>query len=286
MKQRGILTIAAGHPNWGRYAYNLCMSIRATDPSAKVSVAHYGSGLGHLAPHMKMAFDEIIEIPDEYVHKHGHEECLKSKMFMYNLSPYKETIFLDADTIWLPKKKVSEVFESMKDDLLFQCRGRFDIKKNQKSLWTTTQAVRAAYKITSGYFYNISSEFVYFIRSKDNSAFFKLAQKEYDHLKVRCDLFGGATPDELPFSIAMLKREVRHKSEYHPVYWESEQKKLLEPAQMHAQYIAYSMGGSHQDRNMVTFYNNLVKYYARKWAETTHFLWLNKQLWQPLRTTV
>lgn len=284
MKNRGILTIAAGHPNWGKYAYNLLMSIRVTEPSAKMSVAVFGNALGHLAPHMRMAFDEIIQIPEQYVHKHGHEECLKAKMFMYNLSPYKETIFLDADTIWLPKKTVTQVFDSMTDDLLFQCRGRVSLRENVKTLWTTTQAVRAAYKVSTGYFYNISTEFVYFKRSKQNGAFFKLAQKEYDHLKVQCEPFGGATPDELPFSIALLKKEIKNKNEYHPVYWELEQKKLMEPSLMHAQFLAYSMGGSHQDANMISFYNNLVKYYGRKWGETALFLWQNKQLWQPMRT--
>ena len=194
--------------------------------------------------------------------------------------------FLDADTIWLPQKKVSDVFKSMKDELLFQCRGRIDIKDNGKTLWTTTQAIREAYKLTSGYYYNLSSEFVYFNRSKENSAFFKLAQKEYDHLKVHCAPFGGATPDELPFAIAMLKKEVKHKSEYHPIYWELEQKRLLAPAQMHAEFIAYSMGGNHQNRNMFAFYNNLVKWYGRKWGETNLFLWQNKQLWQPMRSHV
>jgi len=286
MKDRGILTIAAGHPNWGKYAYNLAMSIRATEPTALISVAVYGGALGHLAPHMRMAFDQIIHIPEKYVHKKDHEECLKAKMFMYQLSPYKETIFLDADTIWLPGKKPSAIFDSMQSDLLFQCRGKVSIKEDVKTLWTTTQAIRKAYKLTSGDYFNISSEFVYFNRSKENTAFFKLAQKEYDNLKVHCEPFGGATPDELPFSIAMLKKEIKHAAEYHPVYWELEQKRLLAPAQMHAEFIAYSMGGNNQNNNMIGFYNNLVKYYGRKWGETTLFHWQNKQLWQPMRTNV
>ncbi len=283
---RGILTIAGGHPNWGKYAYNLAMSLRATEPGIKVSVAHSGSGLSHLAPHMRMAFDKIIEIPEAYTHKHGHQEFIKAKTYMYHLSPYTETIFLDADTIWLPKKTPSSVFESMTDDLLFQCRGRVNLKDNVKTLWTTTQSVREAYKVKSGYFYNISSELVYFKKSKQNNAFFKLAQKEYDNLKVQVEPFGGATPDELPLSIALLKKEIKIKNEYHPVYWELEQKKLMEPALMHAQFLAYSMGGSNQNSNMVSFYNNLVKYYARVWGETSIFKWENKQLWQPMRTNI
>lgn len=283
---KGILLIAAGHPNWGKYAYNLLMSIRATEPSTKVSVAHAGAGLSHLAPHMRMAFDKIIPIPTEYIEKHGHEEFIKAKTYMYNLSPYTETIFLDSDTIWLPKKTPSSVFESMKDDLLFQCRGRVSLKDNVKTLWTTTESIRNVYKIKSGYFYNISSEFVYFKKTKQNNAFFKLAQREYDSLKLKVEPFGGSTPDELPLSIALLKKEIKIKNEYHPVYWELEQKKLMEPALMHAQFLAYSMGGNNQNSNMVSFYNNLVKYYARKWGETSIFLWENKQLWQPMRTNL
>ena len=286
MKQRGILTIAGGDPNWGKYAYNLAMSIRATEPEMKISVAHAGSALGHLAPHMRMAFDEIIQIPEHMIYKGGHQEFLKAKMFMYELSPYRETIFLDADTIWLPKQKPTDVFERIEEDLLFQCRGKVKITDDVKTLWSHTKAIRTAYKFKSGFYHNISSEFVYFKKTKANGSFFKLAQREYDNLKVPAAPFGGATPDELPFSIALLKKEIDHKGEFHPIYWELEQKRLLEPARMHSEFVAYSMGGNNQNGEMHRFYNNLVKYYGRVWGETALFLWQNKQLWQPMRTNV
>ena len=284
-KNRGVLIMAIGDAFWGKLAYNLLMSLRVTDPTIRVSLAHHGTGISHLAQHQRIAFDNIIQIPDEYVHRGDHYEPIKAKMFMYKLSPYQETLFLDADLIWLPRRSVSEFFSTQTNDLAFQCRGLTDISINTELLWCRTAQIRQYTGINKGAWHNLSSEAVYFKKTKETAGFFRETEKEYDKIDFPHVLFNGSIPDELPFGITLLKNSLKM-NEWHPVYWEHEQKKRLEPAQMYQNFWAYSMGGNHQDRNMKNFYDNLVKYYAKKWNETGLTFWRDKQSWQPLRTSV
>ena len=58
---RGIITIALKHSLYGRYAYNLALSIKANDPSIPVCVIADEKGIAHLHEGQRLIFDQIIE---------------------------------------------------------------------------------------------------------------------------------------------------------------------------------------------------------------------------------
>ena len=63
----------------------------------------------------KKLFDQMHTMPEEYYITNGIEKYLKAKTHIYDLSPFDETIFLDVDMIWNPKKKPEDLFEELKN---------------------------------------------------------------------------------------------------------------------------------------------------------------------------
>ena len=67
---KGILTIATKHALYGRYAYNLAVSVKANAPEIPISIIADAVGISHLNPSQLSIFDNIITPdPDDYQRK-------------------------------------------------------------------------------------------------------------------------------------------------------------------------------------------------------------------------
>ena len=288
VESKGILLIAAGHANYGNYALQLAMSLRSNS-SIQISIAYAQNGISHLTDVDRAIFDKVIEIPEKYYKTGNRNTYLKSKLFLYQLSPYSETLFLDADMLWLPKQSVDIIFEELKDiDFTMQNRGAVDINENNGKFitWADTKEIKEAYGFEKGKLFHLSSEFVYFKKTKEVKALFEQTKKEYENLKVKHTFFAGWVPDELPFAIAMIKNNIYpHKENFVPVFWQAFEKKRLEPVELYATYYAYSLGGATYDTHVKTFYNNLAQYYCNLFGKKA-FPLKDKRSYLPERTNI
>ena len=91
--------------------------------------------------------------------------------------------------------------------------------------------------------------------------------------------FNGGMPDELPFSIAMIKNSLYpHQDNYKPFYWEAATKPplRLEGAEL-KDFYAYSMGGHMAHPIMKKTYDNYVKFYGRQFGAQFPYLWIDKR---------
>lgn len=264
-KKRGILIIALGHAYYGQMALNLAMSLRYTS-KLPIALACNASAITHIQKNLNF-FDEIIDIPEKlYTRKGVYKEFIKAKTQIYKLSPYTETLYLDADTIWLPKKPVDNIFEELKEvDLAIQCRGVTTIDgSQQKGFWCDLNDYKKAYGVDK--FYNLSSEFIYFKRTKEIEKFFSDSVKIYDNIKINHTVFSGGVPDELVFNISMVQNNIKpFRDFYTPIYWEQAERKNLPAQRMHQDYYAYSVGGKLSSSIEKRFYDNLSQFYG------THF---------------
>lgn len=288
-KKRGVIILAAGHPFYGCYAIQLCRSIKAMDPSVEVAVAYCDQALSHL-PTTK-PFDHVIEIPVEYYMTNGLKDYLKAKTYLYELSPFDTTIFLDADTIWLPRKKVSDLFDRLEGfGFIMAHRGAELVEDAKPGLihWADPQAIKEAYNIPDGeYLYNLSSEFIYFTKNKQVKKLFTEAQKIFVDPKVEYKRFGHSMPDELAFAIAMMKTKVYPPREmFLPVYWEQFEKKNLAANMMYESYYAYSLGGNMLTREMKSFYGNLAGHYNKQFGVSGYFDARDKRSFLDERTSI
>lgn len=283
MGKKGILILALGHPYYGRMALNLALSIRYTS-SLPIALAYTQSAVTQISGNLNW-FDKIIEVPERCYKRRGNTEYIKAKTHIYTLSPFEETLFLDADTLWLPKKSVDLVFEDLKDiNLAIQSRGSVDLSGDTigKSFWCDLKEYKDVYGAKT--YYNLSSEFIYFKKNKENAKLFSDASKIYDNLKIKHTMFGGGIPDELIYNIAMLQNKIEpFRSFYTPIYWEQAERKNLEPRQMHENYYAYSVGGKISSNTEKRFYDNLSQFYGTKFG-VQHFKLKDKMNYLPERT--
>jgi hypothetical protein len=290
-KTRGILLIAVGHPYYGMLAHNLAMALTVKS-SLPITVAVDEAGGRHLTPQHKLLFD-VVEVPHHMTHTNGLFSGVKAKLYLNELSPYDETLFLDADTMWLPKKNVEELMDSVDGDLAIQNRGYADMKNKAADLppnhnqWVELAKVKEAYKMRSGRYYNFFSEVIYFKRAKDTEMFFKMAQKVRKEWKVPlAKSFASDVPDEACFAIAScLTKVYPHQQNWIPSYWWHFHRDNLSITDIYAQYYIYSIGGNHQPNNVVKNYDNLAQYYAQQlgWTPFKH---KNKRTWAANRTDI
>jgi hypothetical protein len=281
-QNKGILLLALGHPFYGRYAVNLAMSIKASDPSMPIALAYTESAITHFNDHMKSLFDHMILVDAEHYTKNGKVEYIKAKTSIYDLTPFSETVYLDVDMIWLPNNPIGKLFDELKDvDFTIQNRGFVDISNpdiaHDHSWWVNVKEMKDAYEFKEGKYFTLSSELIYFKKKKEVKKFFADAKKIYDNIKVKYMEFAGGIPDELVFSISMIKNNFYpHLPYYTPVYWEKAELKRMHGKELQDKHVAYSLGGRQNTPQMSRTYDNLVTYYSRHFGVQNIFKAQNK----------
>jgi hypothetical protein len=283
---RGILIMAAGDPQYGNYAANLCMSIKYSDPNTKVCLAKTVSACTGMSQLLGM-FDHVVDIPPNLlVNKLGMQTFVRAKAFMDQLSPFDETIFVDADVIFLPHRYPSNLFDKMAGThFMMGNRGGVG-ESNNKFQWAAKDDLLRVHGKEGQRVYDLSSEFVYFDRSDESKRIFDLVRQYIDDPQVPYTHFSGDVPDEVAFNIAILRTEWELKHcPFLPFYWEHFHHKGFRMDQLVSDQgiYGYSMGGSYNTPQQEKIYLDLAKMFARH-----HGLkyWLGpreKRLFSPLR---
>ena len=252
---RGIVTMALKHPLYGKYAYNLALSIKSADMRQQVAVIADEEGLRHLHPGQRMIFDYIISP--------AVDKPLVNKFHLINLSPFDETLFVDADMIFSPLANFEEYWNSMKEvQWTMANRGKDDLVKGI-SEWTTKEDLQEAYGLTpilTWQWYDLSSEWIYFKKNELSYAIFANAERYYDqnHLKVR--EFAGDRPDEPYFNLALnsIPHEP-HQAPYQPTYWQPAMKGFPGVMGIKKGWMAFSVGGKIIPQQQQVVYDELAK---------------------------
>lgn len=276
-KTRGIVLIAAGSHVYGQLAFNCAMSIKQTDMDMKISLIWSGNGKLHLEKYLAM-FDQVIEIPKECITRNGLESLLRSKVCLYDLSPYDETIFIDADVILFPFKPISQIFELLKDvDITIGNRGKTDLNTDPRLIWAKPQDMLEKFGDVT--IYNLSSEFIYFKKCDKVKDFFDKAKAAFDNPGIEYTRFAGGPSDELAFQIAMIQTGIiPHQSPYLPFYWSPYQKTNKTLTELYKEdWYGYSIGGASLTPQQKNNYDTLAKVYAKAFGVKYPFLCKSKR---------
>jgi hypothetical protein len=291
---RGILLLAMGSPAYGNYAANLAMSIKYNYPNVPIALAYAGNAITHIVKDSRIKlFDHLILINPEHYTSNGLTTWIKAKNYIHSITPFEETLFLDADICLFPKREVnleSIMNELSEVDYTMANRDFIEMAEAEKhekySLWVNVVDVKKAWGIEEGKYYSCHSEFIWFKKSK-TTEFFKLVEEiaeqlsTFQHGKTQADkgisvvngvevrraLFGGGTPDELPFAIAMAKLKFYpHKTPYIRIYWQhvENSRELESLPNLYQKYIGISWGGNITNAKTKKVYDSISKFYADK----------------------
>ena len=264
----GILIIAVGNQNYGMYAGNLIMSIRHTDKDVPIAVAHDGVALERMNPRLRQMINVEITMPESYYTTNGIPDYVKSKLFLDKLTPFDNTLYLDSDMLWFPRRNVSGLISQLeKLDFTIQNRGVIDLKQKnipaQSTFWCDLNKLKSERGYKSGKYFNLSSELIWFKTTDENTDFFKSARDIHRKGDFSHNAFAGGVADELILAIAMIESKHKpHRIGWKPIYWAQEDQFVSNPEELYLNWWAFSMGGNVNNRQTKKTYDNLVQYYS------------------------
>lgn len=250
---KGIVLFSAGHPYYGRYAYNLAVSIKAVE-DISITLIHDQSSITHLDEAQRGIFNKMIlaDLP---------KNC-SSKLKAYELSPYEKTLVLDADMVWLPIHKPSELFNDLNGvEFTAITEGSTDNPSGHYFFWAEVSEIREKYEI-NGTIHQWRTEVMYFERSEKVAAMFSDAISIYiDHGLSKVKEFADGVPDELAINIAAAKHDIHpHKPNWQPSYWpQLHQHQIPQADTLYRNYYLLSAGGNMNTDNTKRIYNNIIK---------------------------
>jgi len=255
---KGIITIATKHSLYGRFAYNLAVSVRAVAPTIPISVIADEAGLSHLSELQRSVFHSIIT-PDAHDYNTGGK-CtpLTLKYHLPKYSPYRFTIFMDADTIVTPMASLMQTFNSLAPyEFTIANRGQQDPHKGV-SEWVGGKMLDVPY------WYDISSEFIYFKLGDVSRSVFDSALDHYLNNSIPMKAFAGDKPDEPFLMLGMIANGVKpHKAPYKPSYWYAAEK-YANAMDVKRGYLMFSLGGKVIPKQQQKIYDELCRNAAYK----------------------
>jgi len=301
--EKGVIILALGHANYGRMALNLAISLKSKN-EVDVCLLH-SEGMDTIYNHNeRQFFDRFVKVPEDYYTYKGKKEYQMAKTYMYDLSPYQRTIYLDADSIWLPDKNINELFHKCwNNPVLFQCIHQWDIQKEWGCLWTACDGpneglkqIRELYGIKDNRtIYEMQSSFMYFEKSAVASAFYHTAKDCYLKRPFQFFQWNNGIPDELVFNISTaINRITLPEFPYTPLFFVDyahrfqgdprRETRFNNRNTIFQKYYAFSMAGNSNPQRAVELYDDLVKGYYSMYPSRLRFPWLWKQKRQYLET--
>lgn len=263
--------LASEHALYGRFAYNICMSIKAVDPAFPVALVHDGIAINHLSDRQKDLFDHLIDMPCP--------GAFSAKLYLDQLTPFEKTLYLDVDMAWLPKHSPRDLIRSLKEtDFACITEGSTEDPSPKYYYWAKLDEIRKVYGI--GKMYQWRSEVIYFTRSERVVKMFDRARMIYENPGLSTvHSFGGYVPDELAINIATALAGIEpHAYKWTPAYWprlHGEHISSLE--ELYTKYYALSCGSNVVSGNTKKLYDRIIKAAAYKLKQPYLFPMVNKR---------
>jgi hypothetical protein len=254
---RGILLVATENPYYGKMAYNLAVSIRAVDPEVQIAVITSGAGLSHLREPQRKVFDKVITC--------SSAAGVSAKLWLYKLTPFDKTLYMDADNIWLPKRKPSDLLNEL-DGVEFTAitEGKYNADTGEADLsdkyllWGDMAETAKAHELT-GELYQWRSEIMYFEKTEKVEQLFDYAVEVFNDPGVKVREFGQSPPDEFAFMVAAAIVGIKpHRYKWQPVYWSYLSGNFGANGEVMERYWMLSTGGNSISKKAEKLYNDVV----------------------------
>jgi len=207
---RGILLIAVGSDFYGELAYSLANSIKKFTTNIPIALICDQSSIGSL-PNNKV-FDQIIPVNLGLCLENGIMNPFKLKTYLYDLTPFEETLYLDADALCLKKIEDLLLLIEKTDLQIYEVRRYKPEKYHEctmvwyKNAGITLKQALTAYGINGLSVYpEYNSSFIWFKKTEKVKAFFDQVKKNYFDRRIKFKAIGKCYPDELAYNLASIQ---------------------------------------------------------------------------------
>lgn len=274
----GIVSVALKSHLYGRYAFNLCMSLKAIAPDIPFTLVADEAALADLTEGQKFFFDKIIPCPKKYCYDEGKLKPLLTKFHLHELSPYDRTLFLDADTILNVNANIYALFQELEGIGFTMANRGID---GGITDWVDKEYLQREFSPDK--WYDLSSEVIYFEKGEKSAKVFETARDYYDSKELNTTRFAGDQPDEPFFALAMDNLKCYpHKDNWLPLYWRPQEKRAKTMLQVQSEYIGMSAGGRGLPKDQLKIYTQITNAVQAATGEIL-FSYLHKKNYLPER---
>lgn len=252
---KGIVLIALGL-DYTKLAYNLTKSIKKHS-NIKIACITDSNNTDLIE-----VFDEIIR-PKACDYVEGYMfNPFKLKTYLYDYSPFDETIYLDVDAVCL--KSIDDLFSDFK----IQEVERYSEENIGKSdcVWFSRDVdLFSLYNLCNDYIeYNTS--FISFKKSKENQIYFEKVKELYNDRRFDYTKIGKCYPDEMAFGLAssMLNHYPKNSDSYIAFWWYLKDKKAT-LSDITRDYYFIGLAGGFAKGKLLGYYHGLMKQLSPYW---------------------
>ena len=279
-----LVTIATGQRKYGDMALSLCISAKANDDEQQTCLIYTDSAVREIEPLIEQYFDYTIRVSDE---ENPIQQAFTLKTKLYDILnkaeiSYDAAIFIDADSLILPDKKVSLWFDELNGKKwTCYCNDIYDYKTKKRlredyTFWCEPEKIgewcnglevtdqfanKVPHSIKS--MPQLNTSFIYWEDCATANRVFEMATAvmnedgKFDYQKYK-----DCKPDELCFNIACAVLNVMpHQQTYRPLFMQSFSSSYSLEYILH-QYNGISFGGNGKHPEyLIGFYNRLISYY-------------------------
>lgn len=253
-----IVLLAIGRPNYGNFAYNLAVSIKAFN-KVPIQLIYEDSAISHLDN--LRPFDKTTKIKPEHCrHANGKLYPAKAKLMIPKYCDYDEAIYLDVDSVCLKNfdALISDLRRRDNNWYLTEVNGA--ITGGGGTHWCKERTILEHYKLQQGLrIPAINSSFVYFRKGEKLDQLYGTANEFLDNpipVSKHAERWGRSKeqPDELYMNIAL--GVMGHNPSYHsPMFFRWHQSFQAKDLKEHHYFMGFFGTKETNHRSMYEYYD-------------------------------
>lgn len=248
---RGILLIAIGSDFYGELAYSLANSLRKNSCDLPIALICDKPSIVTLPS--TNVFSQIIDVNLGLCLENGIINPFKLKTYIYDITPFEETLYLDVDALCL--KHIGDLIAQIeKHDLVIYEVRRYNPEayKDCTMVWYKNAGIGlkealTAYGINGSSIYpEYNSSFIWFKKNDKTKAYFDQAKKNYFDRRIKFKAIGKCYPDELAYNMASIQSGLYSGIErFRPIHFKWDDTKGNKPiGDLRSRYWFLGMAGA------------------------------------------
>lgn len=240
------------------------MSVKAYEPSIQICLVHDDNAIKHLTEKEKALFD-ILTLADESDYTVlGKKQYQRMKLCAYKYSPFQNSLYIDVDTMWFPKKKISDLIAHLMDhDFYIGKNGEYDPATKKRTngnytWWGEIHRIVKYFRLKNIVPQTISGVF-WFKKGALSEKIFARALEVYNDPKAPTQKWANGKADEYCFNVALSDCNYQQKN-IHFVYFDKTNGVMARDT-MFSNYWGMAAGGNRLSAALRDLYNELVDLY-------------------------
>jgi hypothetical protein len=276
---QGIALMAFGDATYGKYAFNLALSLKRFSPALKIQLIHDDIALSQLDQFHLNFFDHFTPLKKEdmYVNDKLYPAQVKTRIYDYLV--FNESIYLDVDAVAL--KDITPLMNlcSLKEGYYFTQVHRLHRLEDGRGeirdmAWATADTIWNHYRLKEDAILPATqSSFAYIKKCNESESLFKKLQENLSNpipLEKLRYKWGGSQPDELYLNVTLAQLGLNPSLGIDPIYFSNYQIKNQSIVEQDY-YLLGVFGGTGVTHSSVHhLYDRIMQNYCREHFNLPH----------------